>query len=1068
MKRWTALLLPVVVAISLCAQVPPKAAPTFSEQMHGLAFRNLGPFRGGRVTAVTGVRHQPLTFYFGATGGGVWKTTDAGGTWANVSDKDFKTGSIGALAVAESDPNVIYAGTGESPVRTNASHGDGVYRSTDGGQSWKNVGLKDSRHIARIRVHPQVADTAWVAVQGHLYGPNSERGIFKTTDGGTTWKRVLFVDEHTGAADLALDPLNPRILYAGFWQVVRKPWELVSGGPGSGLYKSTDGGETWRKLSEGLPEGLLGRLGVVASAARPGRVWALVEHRTKGGLYRSDNGGEKWVHVSDDHGLRERAWYYSWIYADPKHEDTVWCPNVFMHRSTDGGRSWSPVQGFGHGDHHDVWMDPDQPNRVIVGNDGGATITVNGGRTWSTQMNQPTAQFYRVATDDRWPYWVYGAQQDNSTVGTPSATPRMGIEATDWHAVGGGESGWIAPDPRNPEVVFAGGYGGEITRYDHRTGQVRNIMAWPQLGSGRPTSALKYRFNWNAPLILSRHDPRLIYHAAQKLLRSTDQGETWEEASPDLTRNDPTTQGTSGGPITMDVSGAEVYGNIFALAESGLEKGLLWAGTDDGLIHLTRDGGATWTNLTASLVKAGLPERTQINTIEASPFDAATAFVAATHYKWNDFRPLVFVTHDYGKSWQLRVSGLPRDAFVRVVREDAQRRGLLFAGTETGLHISFDEGLTWRPFQRNLPVVPITDLQVKRDDLVVATQGRAFWILDDLGPLRAWKDELATQALHLFNPTPTVRTQRWRAEEDDPALQSVGANRPEGVAIDLWLKEVPKGPVVLEVRSGDTLLRRLSTAKKTYEGDLRERLEQQGVEKAQGRERPLELKPGLNRVFWDLRSLPPYFLPKAVFNEGERPVPKVAPGTYTVQVKVGELLRTADVNVRANPGLKVSEADLKAQFELQVLLRERMSENHRAVHRIRDLGGQVKAWVERAKAAGKGEELKAPAELLVTRLTVLERRLTNPDIKSDEDSLVYPPQLDHDWASLAGVVGSAEARPTPGSLAMYADLKTQQAAVLKELAALEVGELTAFQKALDGLGLPRLAPAAPKAVTDVE
>ncbi|HEX9011337.1 MAG TPA: hypothetical protein VF804_13295, partial [Holophagaceae bacterium] len=854
-------------------------------------------------------------------------------------------------------------------------------------------------------------------------------------------------------------PRNPDILYAAFWQVVRRPWVLVSGGPGSSLWKSTDGGSTWKRLTQGLPEGLLGKIGVTASGARPGRVWALVEHKTRGGLYRSDDYGENWTHVSDDHGLRERAWYYSWIYADPKAEDTIWAPNVQMHRSTDGGKSWTPVGTFTHGDHHDLWIDPDDPTRMIVGNDGGATVTTNGGRTWSTQMNQPTGQFYRVITDDRWPYWIYGCQQDNTSVGMPSATPGVGIDATDWHPVGGGESGWVAPDPRNPDIVYTGEYGGQVTRYDHRTGQVRNIMAWPQLGSGRATSTLKYRFNWNAPLMIDRHDPSILYHAAQKLLRSRDEGETWEEASPDLTRNDPTTLVASGGPITLDVSGAEVYATIFALAESPLEKGQIWAGSDDGLVHLTRDGCATWTDLTPALNRAGLPEHVQINALEASPHDPASAFVAATATKWDDPRPLLFVTHDFGKTWALRVQGLPGDVFTRVVREDPARKGLLYAGTERGIYVSFDDGAHWRSLQQNLPAVPVTDLAIKRDDLVVATQGRSFWILDDLAPLRQWSDALAAKPLHLFQPAPVVRFQQASLEDGESLPPALGANRPNGALLDLWLAEIPKAPLSVEILSGNTLLRRYSTVKPDYPGDLKARREAEQSDRERLKDKPLALKPGLNRLLWDMRILPPELAPKAVFDEGDRNAPRVAPGTYTVRVTCGTQVLTAELKVLANPALKLDEADLKAQFDLLKAIRDRLSENQAAVQRIRDLRSQVEAWGPRAAAAGKGGAIQPLVGPLAARLAALERRLTNPDIQADEDDLVYEPQLDHDWTWLTGVVAGADARPTAGATRMVAELADRQAAVLADLAALEASDLAAFQKALSEAGLPRIAPA---------
>ncbi|HMF08337.1 MAG TPA: glycosyl hydrolase, partial [Thermoanaerobaculia bacterium] len=689
---------------------------TFADQFPGLEFRNIGPFRGGRSAAVTGVRHQPLTFYFGGTGGGVWKTSDGGSNWEPVSDKTFRTGSIGAIAVSESDPNVVYVGTGEAPIRGNVSSGDGVYKSTDAGKTWKNVGLSDTRQISRIRIDPSNPDVVFVAAQGHVWGANAERGIFRSKDGGKTWTKVLFVDDKTGASDLSMDPNNPRVLYAGFWQVVRHPWELVSGGPGSSLWKSTDGGDTWKRLEakddNGLPEGMWGKVGVSASQARPGRLFALIEAK-KGGLFVSEDGGEKWKHVNDEHKIRERAWYYTWVYLDTKNADTLYVPNVGMHKSTDGGKSFSSMR-VPHGDNHDMWIDPDDSSRMILSNDGGATISFNGGRTWSTQDNQPTAQFYRVATDNQFPYWVYGSQQDNSSVGIPSGVPGEGIDVTDWHPVGGGESGWIAPDPNNPNIVYAGEYGGQITRYDHKTRQAREIMSWPQLADGHASKDLKYRFQWNAPILISPNDPKVLYHASQIVLRSRDGGENWEEISPDLTRNDPSKQGKSGGPITIDVTGVELYDTIFALAESGLEKGVIWAGSDDGLVHVTRDDGKSWQNVTPK----GIPEWIQINAIDASPYDAGGAYLAATMYKFDDFHPYLYKTTDFGKTWTKIVNGIPDNAFTRVVRADPVRKGLLYAGTETGLYISFDDGASWQPFQRNLPVTPITDLTVKNGDLV--------------------------------------------------------------------------------------------------------------------------------------------------------------------------------------------------------------------------------------------------------------------------------------------------------------------------------------------------------------
>jgi photosystem II stability/assembly factor-like uncharacterized protein len=1043
-----------VSGFALAAEAPKDAKPaTLSDRFEGLQFRCIGPYRGGRSIAVSGVRHDPLTFYFGGTGGGVWKTTDAGATWEPVSDKDFKTGSVGAIAVSESDPNVVYVGMGESPIRGNLSHGDGVWKSTDAGQSWKNVGLANTRQISRVRIHPRNPDIVYVAVLGHAWGPNEERGIYRSQDGGKTWKKVLGVDDKTGASELEMDPVNPRVLYAGFWQFVRRPWELVSGGPGSSLWKSTDGGDTWKKLTEGLPEETWGRVGVAASAAKPGRVWAILEAKKKGGLYVSEDGGDKWKHVNDEHKIRERAWYYTRVYADPKNADTLYLPNVQLHRSTDGGKSFDRVSVL-HGDTHDLWIDPDDAKRLIMGDDGGGTISSNGGKTWSTQNNQPTAQFYRVATDNRFPYWVYGSQQDNSNVAIPSGVPGAAIDFTDWHAVGGGESGWVAPKPSNPDIVFAGEYGGQITRYDHKTREVREVMSWPQLADGHATSELKYRFQWNAPIMISPHDPNVLYHASQILLRSRDEGETWEEMSPDLTRNDRQKQGKSGGPITIDVTGVEVYDTIFALAESPHEKGVVWAGSDDGLLHVTRDDGKSWQNVTP----AGIPEWIQINAIDVSPHDKATAYVAATMYKLDDFKPYLYKTADFGKTWTKIVSGIPDGAFTRVVREDPARRGLLYAGTETGLYVSFDDGASWQPFQRNLPAVPITDLTVKNGDLVVATQGRAFWILDDLTPLRLWGRDVEAAPALLFPPRPSHRVQSEKVDEDDPP-RGVGTNRPNGVLIDYWLKDKPKKEeiVKLEILSQGKVIRTLSSEKKEHEGDLKEISEKKAEEK--DKDKPLEPKAGLNRFLWDMRVFRPVLAPKAVFNEGEKSPPKVGPGTYQVRLTAAGRTLTQPFEVRPRPDGAATAADLAAQYALLEGIRDRVSESHETVLAIRDVRAQVKDFGERAARLGKGDALQKRAAALAEKLDALELELTNPEIKADEDDLNYEPKLDHDWVNLAGIVASADRKPTAGSLKYYDVLKARQDAVLARWKALLDADIAEFSRAAEEAKLPRVAPA---------
>lgn len=1001
--------------------------------MEGLSFRCIGPSRGGRVVAVTGVRGKPLVYYFGGTGGGVFKTADGGSSWEPVSDKDLKTGSVGAIAVAESDPNVVYAGMGEGPIRGNTSHGDGVYRSTDAGKTWTNVGLRSAGQISRVRVHPKDPDLVYVAVQGHAFGLNEERGIYRTSDGGRTWKRILHVDERTGASDLAMDPTNPRILFAGFWQVIRRPWTFESGGPGSGLYRSTDGGETWKKLTEGLPEGTLGKIGVTVSPARPERVWAIVEAE-KGGLFRSDDGGEKWTRVNDENKLRQRAWYYSVLYGDPRSADTVYVLNVGMHRSVDGGKTFTSIP-TNHGDHHDLWINPDDPSNMILGDDGGAAVTYSGGKTWSTLDNQPTGQFYRVTTDDRTPYRVYGAQQDNTTVSIPSRVPGSRIGSEDWYAVGGCESGWIAPSPKDPDVVYSGCYGGSIQRYDHRTLTEREVVAWPQLAIGQAPKDLKYRFQWNAPILVSRHDPKSLFHAAQVLLRSRDEGETWEEISPDLTRNDRTKQEASGGPITKDNTSVETYGTIFALAESPHEPGVLWAGTDDGLVHVTRDGAKSWQNVTPK----GMPDWIQVNSIEVSPHEKGGAYVAATMYKHDDHRPFLYKTTDYGVTWTKIVDGIPTNAFTRVVREDPVRRGLLFAGTETGLYLSFDDGAHWEPFQQNLPVVPITDLTIKGDDLVLATQGRAFWILDDLSALRQWKPELAKGDLFLFRPGPAVRFDSGDVEP--PQKVTAGRNGPAGAVVYYWLdrKLKEKEKLIVEVAHGDEVLRTFTSEKKDDDdkkGDKR---------KDDDGEKPLEPVPGLNRFVWDLRMLKPALVPNAIV-WGSKKGPYVSPGTYAVRLKLGDRVLSESLEVRAHPGLGVSPRDLERQAILLAKIRDRITETHRAVVRIRDVKGQAEALVERATKVGKGEPLAAPAKALAEKLTAVEEKLVNPKIKAEQDVLNFQPRLDHQFIGLASVVGGAPAAPTKSAYAYYDETEAKLKAVLAELDGVLGKDLTEFNR----------------------
>ncbi|HEV8486949.1 MAG TPA: glycosyl hydrolase, partial [Blastocatellia bacterium] len=773
----------IVCLIAAIASILFHPAQTPAQQydpslLKGLKWRQIGPYRGGRVTAVAGVTSQPNVYYFGATGGGVWKTTDGGVNWLPVSDSFFKTGSVGAIGVAQSDPNVIYVGMGELPIRGNVSHGDGVYKSTDAGKTWKHVGLEDTRQIGRVRVHPLNPDIVYVAALGHVWGPNQQRGIFRSTDGGKTWQKVLYRSDKAGVCDLILDPSNPRILYAGLWEVYRKPWTLESGGPGSGVFKSTDGGDTWTEITRngGLPKGTIGKVGITVSPANPERVWAIIEAED-GGVFRSDNGGQSWTRVNEQRNLRQRAWYYTRIYADPQNADTVYVLNTGFYKSNDGGRTFTQIS-VPHGDNHDLWIAPNDSLRMINSNDGGANVSFNGGRTW-TEQDQPTAQFYRVAVDNDFPYHIYGAQQDNSTVKIASRTTEGGIDATHWYDVGGGESGWIAPSPKDSNIVFAGSYGGLITRYDHHTGQQRSVTPWPDNPMGAGAADLKYRFQWNFPLVFSPHDPSVLYASANVLFKSTNEGQSWQVISPDLTRNDKSKQGSSGGSITKDNTSIEYYDVIFTLMESPIQKGLIWTGSDDGLVNVTRDAGKNWENVTPK----GMPEWIQVNSIEASPHAAGTAYVAATMYKLDDYHPYLYKTSDFGKTWKKITNGIPEDAFTRVIREDPARQGLLYAGTETGLYVSFNDGENWQSLGLNLPVVPITDLviQKREKDLIAATQGRSFWVLDDLPVLHQMADAVAKADVHLFKPEDAYRMPGGGGFQAPAA--TIGENPPSGVVV---------------------------------------------------------------------------------------------------------------------------------------------------------------------------------------------------------------------------------------------------------------------------------------------
>jgi photosystem II stability/assembly factor-like uncharacterized protein len=1031
-----------------CAQTP--------DLSQSLRFRLAGPFRGGRVVAVAGVPSQPNVYYFGGVGGGVWKTTDGGGAWLPMSDGQFKTSSVGAIAVADSDPNVVYVGMGESCVRGNASNGDGVYKSVDGGKTWRNVGLQDSQTIGAIRVHPRNPDIVYVAALGHLWGPNEMRGVYRSTDGGGSWKQVFTRGPDAGAVDLAMDPANPRVLYASFWQVRRNPYHFDSGGAGSGLFKSTDGGDTWTDISRapGLPRTVLGRIGIAVSPANPERVWAIVE-AAEGGVFRSDNSGRAWTKVNDQNILRQRAWYYNHIFADPQNADTVYALNTGMYRSIDGGRTFAAIR-TPHGDNHDLWIAPNDPQRMIESNDGGANITYDGGRTWSTINNQPTAQFYRVALDNDFPYNIYGAQQDNSTVRTASRTSGGGIAERDWYDVGGGESGWIAPDPRDSQIVYAGSYDGLITRQDHRTGQSRDINAWPDNTMGYGVDAMKYRFQWSYPIAFSPHDPKTLYIGANVLLKTTNEGQSWEPISPDLTHNDKSKMGTSGGPITQDNTSIEYYCTLFTFMESPVAKGLIWTGSDDGLVQVTRDAGKTWANVTPK----EMPEWIQINSIDASPHDPATAYVAATMYKSDDFRPYLYKTNDYGKTWKKIVNGIPAASFTRVVREDPNHQGLLVAGTEFGLYISYDDGENWKPFNLNIPVTPITDVAFhKRDqELVVATQGRSFYVLDDVPLLYQLSDSVATEDAHLFKPKDIYRFGGGgRGGGGRGGTAAVGENPASGAVVYYSLKSRPQGDVNIEILD--------SAGKSVNKFSSRPPAQPQEAPSPEGEEGPPRGAPparaganaGMNRFVWNLRYPDATGFPGLIMWAGSLTGPTVAPGTYTVKLTVDGKTQSQTFEVKKDPRLSTTQEEYTKQVTLALQIRDKLTETNEGVIRIREIRKQLEDYTRR-----DDKRVADAASALSRKLTAVEEELYQTRNRASEDPLNFPIKLNNKLAHVLGVVESSDNQPTQQSYMVYEDVATRVNSQMKTLDGLLTGDLAAFNKLIHDANVPAIQPPAKK------
>lgn len=1050
--------------------------------LKGLEWRSIGPYRGGRVVAVAGDPTDRQRFYFGSTGGGIWQTTDGGLLWENISDGYFKRASVGAIAVAQSDPNVIYVGMGETTIRGNVSHGDGVYRSADRGKTWTHLGLEDTRHIARVRVHPQNPNLVYVAALGHAHGPNPERGIYRTQDGGKTWEQILFRSEKAGAIDLSMDPLNPRILYAAFWEACRLPHTFISGGEDSGIFRSIDGGDTWTEISRkpGLPQRLLGKIGIAASPARSGRVWAIVEAEDSA-VFRSDDGGEHWQRLSEERGLFARAWYYQHIIADPQNADTLWVLNVQAWKSIDGGKTFFDV-ATPHADNHDLWIDPADPARMIEGNDGGACISFNGGESWSTQYNQPTAEFYHVATDNQVPYRIYGAQQDNTTICLPTRSPLAGISQLDCYDIGGGESGYIAVRSDDSNIVYAGNYQGYITRYDHRTRQSRNIAVWPELASGWGAGALKYRFQWTAPIVLSPHDPNILYMTGNHVFRSTDEGSSWQSISPDLTRNDSSRLEAAGGPINKDNTGAEYYGTVFAFAESPCERGLLWAGSDDGLIHLSRDDGQSWEQVSPP----DLPAWALISIIEASPYDPAEAYVAATRYKLDDFTPYLYKTQDYGKTWHRITNGIPEYDFTRVIRADPVRRGLLYAGCETGVYISFNDGERWQPLQLNLPVVPIHDLAIKDSDLVAATHGRSFWVLDDITPLRQVNEQTQESAAHLFTPRPTIRfmtvggfsqvpasgkyyrktgvTTISARREEKPTGQKIdrnldaGQNPPDGVIVVYFLKEQPEEEIRLSFLDADGKEIR-SFSSKEPPAETQKSGKKKKNEKNKEPRVPCEA--GAHRFVWNMRYPDPTKVEEG-FMGGDNGLigPVVAPGTYQVRLTIGDQSQMASFEIQKDPRISATQEDLEAQLTLLLRIRDKLSETHEAINMLRDVRQQVEQWEQRAQGSEAQETILNAGKTVKDRLAAIEEELIQVKASTRQDTLNYPARINAKLAALTGVVASADAAPTKQAYELFDHLAAQVSLELNRLRECIDTDLAAFNRLIREAGLPAVVPPA--------
>lgn len=1017
-----------------------------------LRFRNIGPFRGGRAVAVAGHPRQPLTFYFGGTGGGLWKTTTGGNQWIPIADTVLKSGNVGALCVAPSDPNVIYAGMGESFIRGNMATGDGIYKSEDGGKTWNPMGLAKTHLISDIVVDPHNPDRVFVAALGHVFGSNPERGIFRSEDGGKSWQKVLYVDENTGASDIAMDPNNPRILFAGMWETYRKPWIFSSGGKGSGLYQSTDGGKTWQNISKrpGLPKGILGKISVAVSGANSDRIYAFIEAKN-GGIFRSDDGGLSWKRRNHQSKLTQRAWYFGMVYADPRDENVVYAPQVSgLFKSVDGGNTFHALR-TPHGDNHVLWINPQNPATLIVGNDGGASVSFDGGKSWSSENNQPTAQFYHVAVDNQFPYHIYGAQQDNSTVEIVSRTNGFGIGEKDWWPAAGGESGFVVPDLQHPGVTFGGGYDGALSRYDRHTGQRRSIAVWPDNPMGHGAKNLRDRFQWTYPILLSKHGQHPLYVASQYLYQSNNEGESWKRISPDLTRNDSSKQIASGGPITKDNTAVEYYNTIFSLSESPIKEGILWAGSDDGLIHLTTDGGKHWKNVTPK----HLPKWTTISNIEASHFDAGTAFITGRRYRQDDFKPYVFKTNDYGKHWTSITKGLPQDESIFVIRQDNRVPQLLFAGTLRGVYVSLDGGLSWQPFQLNLPHVPIRDMaiQERENDLVLATHGRSFWIFDHLEVLRQMVTKFKPGHPFLFKPEPTYLMHGASFHRAGIAL---GENPKNGLEVFYYLdhKADPKTSInlVFLTPKGDTIAhfsnkrdargRSLQNKSPFYQDSNRVRRGVPGT------------KQGINTFVWNLRYPDATTVPGAVIWGGNMAGPQITPGHYKITLSINGQSLSQTFEVKKDPRIAASQKDLEEQFALLMKIHNKLDTTNRAINQIRKIKKQLTSRVQPISKQPEAKKLVEMARKLEKALTDIEENLMQTRSHANEDPLNYPIKLNNKLASLAATIRSSYNRPTQQDYEVFKELSAKVDKQLNRLKPLLHDGLDDFNEAFKNRGIP--------------